>query len=156
MPDKLMANEEFYEKLRSGLKQISIPLEGTKKLSLKSGLLKKSKTQDFNINYRHTQEYQIKLFNLRFGLYLNFNVCLFKHLKLVNLQMKKGVLSTMASTAITWAGLSLELYVNEEAARCSPGIKAMKQKKNLAQVIQILFLNHQVSLYTILSSCNNP
>ena len=41
MPDKLMANEEFYEKLRSGLKQISIPLEGTKKLSLKSGLLKK-------------------------------------------------------------------------------------------------------------------
>jgi len=28
MPDKLMANEEFYEKLRSGLKQLSIPLEG--------------------------------------------------------------------------------------------------------------------------------
>ncbi|XP_023331228.1 uncharacterized protein LOC111703506 [Eurytemora carolleeae] len=27
MPDKLMANEEFYEKLRSGLKQLSIPLE---------------------------------------------------------------------------------------------------------------------------------
>jgi hypothetical protein len=28
MPDKLMANEEFYEKLRSGLKNLSSTIEG--------------------------------------------------------------------------------------------------------------------------------
>ncbi len=28
MPDKLMANEEFYEKLRSGLKNLSSAIEG--------------------------------------------------------------------------------------------------------------------------------